>query len=152
MLTQFRRRAFAILTVPTLLSACHRYVPVTGPLPEGARVAIDLTDRGTFELARFVGPGVVALEGQLLDMDDSTITVAVTTARQRNGIESYWTRERVGIDRNFVGTIEQRQVSGPRTAMAAAGFTLLLSALAVAFAGVFGGGSSGGDATGGGGR
>jgi hypothetical protein len=152
MLTLFRRRAFALLTVPTVLSACHRYVPVTGALPEGARVSIDLTDRGTVELARFVGPGVGALEGQIVRMDDSVVTIGVKTARQRNGIESYWAGEQVPIDRDYIATVEERQISRPRTAVAAAGFTLLLSALAVAFTGGFSGGSAGGDGGTGGGR
>ena len=152
MLARFRRRAFALLTVPTLAAACHRYVPVTGTLPRGARVAVELTDRGTVELAKYVGPGVGTLEGSLIHMDDSVITIGVTTARQRNGIESYWTGEQVPVDRDYVANVEERQVSRPRTAVAAAGFTLLLSALAVAFTGGFSGANGGGDPGSGGGR
>jgi hypothetical protein len=152
MLAFFRRRVFTLLTVPTVASACHRYVPSTGPLPAGARVAVDLTDRGTVELARFVGPGVGTLEGQIISMDDSVITIGVRTARQRNGIESYWTGEQVPIDRDYVATVQERHVSRPRTALAAAGFTLIVSALAVAFAGSFSGGSPGGDGGTGSGR
>ncbi len=156
MLATFRRPTlrglFGLLTLPALAAACHSYTPITGAAPVGARVAARLTDQGTSEMARFVGPGAEMIEGQLLAAADSALTVSVATVRQRNGIESYWTGEHVTIARSYIATLEERQVSRPRTTVAAAGFTLLVSAIAAAFVIGNSNGSSGGSGSGTGGK
>lgn len=156
MLGYFRRGALrrlcSALVLPSLAAACHRYTPVIGAVPPGARVSAQLTDRGTVEMARFVGPGVGVIEGQVVAADDNVVTLAVSAVRQRNGIENYWAGEQVAVERNLVAKLEERRVSRPRTAAAAAGFTLLLGAIAAAF--ILGNdpGSSGGDNSGSGQR
>jgi hypothetical protein len=156
MLTAFRRptlrRLCTLLVVPSLAAACHRYVPVTGAAPVGARVAVQLTDRGTVELARYVGPGVGALEGEVVAADDSAVTISVSVVRQRNGIENYWAGEQVVVDRDYLASFQERQVSRPRTAAAAGGFALIVGAIAAAFILGNDDGSTVGRTPGGGGR
>jgi hypothetical protein len=156
MLSTFRRanmrRLCGALAMPALAAACHRYVPVTGTAPVGVRVATRLTDRGTVEMARWVGPGAEVIEGEVLAANDSVLTVAVSRVQQRNGIESYWAGERVTIDRSYAASVEERQVSRPRTTMAAAGFGVIISAIAAAFVLGHDNGSSGGSGGGTGGK
>ncbi|HVE78089.1 MAG TPA: hypothetical protein VNA89_04485 [Gemmatimonadaceae bacterium] len=156
MLAFFRRPALrrlcTALAIPSLAAACHRHIPVTGTGPIGARVSVSLTDRGTAEMARFVGPGAGAVEGRLIAADDSAVTLSVTAVRLRNGIENYWTGEHVAVERSLVASFTERRVSRPRTAAAAAGFTLLVSAIAAAFILGASGGSGEGDTNGSGQR
>ena len=143
MLARFRKRAFVALTIPTLLSSCHSYVPVSSAPAKGMRVSAELTDLGTVELARYVGPGVEAIEGRLVQSSDSAVLLSVFKVRKRNGIEDFWTGEQVPVSRSFVARLSERQISRKRTALFSGAFAAGIAAIAVAFAtGALGGGSS----------
>jgi hypothetical protein len=135
-----RRRAFTLFAIPAMISACHSYLPIEGAPAPGRRVAIELTDAGTSELARYVGPRVGAIEGELVGASDSTLALSVIVTRQHNGIESFWNGEQVLVPRAYVSHLSERQLSPTRTVLFASGFTALLAALAVAFSGGFNGG------------
>jgi hypothetical protein len=142
MLAAFRSRALALLTLPTLLAACHSYVPViTAPGP-GTRLSAELTDTGTSELARYVGPRVAVIEGGLVSASDSAVTLSVILTRQHNGVDSYWTGEQVTVPRPYIAHLTERRLARGRTAVATGGFTALLAALALAFSGGFNGGGN----------
>lgn len=143
---------FRILVAVVLVStigACHRYEPVTAAtVDRGANVSVTLTDFGTANLGRLLGMGVGTVEGELLSLSDSALTVAVQLVRQRDGIETFWKGERVTIPRLDVAEIRQRRFSKGKSAVA----TMAVIAAAVGAVEAFiGTGSGGSSPTGGGG-
>src|SRR5688500_17121566 len=112
-----RARAFvAVLLVAS--SACYKYVPVevSGP-PPGSRAHVVLSDEGTVEMARWVGPGTRVIEGDVMSADGAGLTVAVRRVVKRDGIEEYWKGESVTIPRGAVSTYTERRLSRSRTAL-----------------------------------
>jgi hypothetical protein len=128
--------ALALMAV----SACHRYVPVTAATVDpGANVAVALTDFGTANLGRLLGMGAGTIEGHLVTVSDSLLTMSVHVVRQRDGIETFWKGERVSIPRADIAEIRQRRFS--RSKSAVAGVALIAAAVGAveAFIGVGGG-------------
>jgi hypothetical protein len=112
-------RRLLCLTLLLLAAACHRYEPVTAAtVDRGADVSVALTDYGTANLGRLLGMGVGTIEGELLSMSDSALTVAVQLVRQRNGMETFWKGESVTIPRVDVAEIRQRRFSKGKSAVA----------------------------------
>jgi hypothetical protein len=131
-----------------LAAACHRYEPVTAAtVDRGANVSVTLTDFGTANLGRLLGMGVGTVDGELLSLSDSALTIAVQLVRQRNGIETFWKGERVTIPRSDVAEIRQRRFSKGKSAVA----TVAVIAAAVGAVEAFIGTGSGGSPPGGGG-
>jgi hypothetical protein len=129
------------LTLALLLAACHRYEPVTAATVDPrANVSVTLTDFGTANLGRLLGMGVGTVEGQLLSLSDSALTIGVQLVRQRNGIETFWKGERVTIPRSDVAEIRQRRFSKGKSAVA----TIAVIAAAVGAVEAFIGTGSGG--------
>jgi hypothetical protein len=129
-------------------ASCHRYEPVTAAsLENGASVSVALTDFGTANLGRLLGMGVGTIEGGLVSLSDSAVTLSVQVVRQRDGIETYWKGERVSIPRRDVAEIRQRRLSRGRSA--AAGVALIAAAVGAVEA--FIGSGSGAQPPGGGG-
>ena len=136
-----RTRAFAVVLL-LAFSACYKYVPVevSGP-PPGARAHVVLSDEGTVEMARWVGPGTRAIEGEVVSADASGLTVAVRRIEKRNGIEEFWKGESVVIPRGAVSTYTERRLSRSRTAMLGAGVVAVALVVGQAFGditGIFG--------------
>ena len=139
-LAAFRRPALALLALPALLTSCHTYRSAAGVPPAGAVVRAELTDLGTVELARHVGPGVIVIEGRVVEATDSAMTVGVLAVRNRSGVESYWKGERVAMPRELVSTLATREFSRSRTTLAAGALVAAAGTVAVLFAsGVVGG-------------
>jgi hypothetical protein len=141
-----RTRAL-IVGMLAILAGCYNYVPVTSAAPpSGARANFLLTDAGTVEMARWVGPSTSEIEGEVVTADTAAITVAVRRLERRNGIEEYWKGEPVAIPRGVIATYTERRLSRSRTAMFGAGVVVAALALGQAFGditGIFGRGSAG---------
>jgi hypothetical protein len=108
---------------------------------------VQLTDRGTADLAHLLGPSVGAVEGRVLAADDSALTLAVLLTRRRDGVESFWRGERVTVARGQVAWLGTRSLARGRSALLA-GAVVAGAALA---AGTLSGGLGGGPPVGGGG-
>src|SRR5688572_14701768 len=114
-----RSSVLGLLLASALLTACHRYEPVTAAtVARGSNVAVSLTDYGTANLGRLLGLGVGTIEGSLLTVSDSAYTLSVQLVRQRNGIETFWRGEQVAIPRVDVAEIRQRRFSRSKSALA----------------------------------
>src|SRR5829696_7493333 len=97
-----RMRALAVV-LAAFLAGCYNYVPVTAAAPPtGARANVVLTDVGTVEMARWVGPSTRAIEGEVVSADTAAIVLAVRRLERRNGVEEFWKGERVTIPRGLV--------------------------------------------------
>src|SRR6185436_13578647 len=96
--TSMRRSALVLLWLAAA-SGCYAYMPLgTPPVPAtptiGERVRLALTNEGTVELARFLGPNVVEAEGALVSIgDDKSMVLHVDFVTTRNTIKQPWAGE-----------------------------------------------------------
>jgi hypothetical protein len=124
-------------------TACYRYAPIQGVATDaGQQVRVQLTDKGSVDLAPMIGPTILTLDGTLTSARDTMITLAVTTAIARNGVETSWRGERVDIPRSAVNGVRLRTLDKRRSWIVAAGSVGAAVAMGVAFnllGGSFGG-------------
>jgi hypothetical protein len=117
----FRRpRITGALTLIMLAtqSGCYTYAPAAGELAPGAGVAYTLTDRGRVAVTDRVGPGVLRVEGTLVQNTGSEYVLAVSRVRTLDGSISRWAGERVTVAQDHVANSFERRFSKPRTALA----------------------------------
>jgi hypothetical protein len=131
----------------TILAGCYKYVPVeaSGP-PPGVRANVVLSDAGTVEMARWVGPSTRAIEGDVVTATPEGLTVAVRRLERRDGVEEFWKGEEVLIPRGAVATYTERRLSRSRTALLTAGALAIALGVGQAFGdivGIFGRGGTG---------
>jgi len=137
-----RRGALAAAALATV--GCYVYVPARDANSlVGRRASITLTDSGSVVLERRVGTGVVNLEGTYLGDSAGTHLLAVEVTRSRDGAESDWTGEHVGVPRVLVTSLEERKFSVARTAFAGALGTAGVVAITLALRGIADGGQQG---------
>jgi hypothetical protein len=135
-------RAAAFVIAAFVLSGCHTYRTVpSGALPDDSQARVYLTDRGTEDLARFVGPYSRALAGGVLSKSDSALALSVAEVERFDGNEEFWRGERVVVPRDAIASVQVRRISPIRTALLSTGLVAAAFVLGKAFAGdVFGGG------------
>jgi len=100
--------------VPLLitLSGCYTYRPLPGPEPaRGDRVSAQLTTDGSRELAPQIGPEVLHVEGEVLEVDSSGLDLKVREIESYRGIRSGWNGERLRVPRQAVAGMQQRKLS-----------------------------------------
>ena len=136
-----RIRAFVVVVVVVLMG-CYSYVPVavSGP-PPGSRASLVLTDEGTVEMARFVGPSASTIEGDVVSANGEGLLLAVRRLERRDGIEEFWKGEQVQVPRAAVATYTERKLSRARTVLFGAGAVAAVFVLGKAFGeatGIFG--------------
>lgn len=118
-MTIMRIRA-AMLSAVYATAACYNYKPLTTVNPEqGSYVAATLTDIGSQELARYVGPNVFVVRGRYIGDSDQGFVVAVTAVELQRGDELPWAGERVTIPNSYVASVEVRRLSTGRSLLLA---------------------------------
>lgn len=106
---------------------CYDAFPLVTPAPQpGRELVVQLTDAGSENLARFVGPRATEIRGRYLGSSPDTLRVAVLGVTMRNEEERFWQQEQLGIPRSAIATLRERRLSRPRTA----GVMVLLAAAA----------------------
>ncbi|MEJ7811936.1 MAG: hypothetical protein WKG32_16105 [Gemmatimonadaceae bacterium] len=121
---------------------CYSYRPVTIPAPAmGTRVSVELTDLGTATLGRLLGNEVVEVRGELTGATERSVSLAVQAVRLRNGVENYWNREPVTLERSTIALLSERRVSRKRSFLAG-GAVAAVATIAAAVASGRGSGSS----------
>lgn len=107
-------------TVPLLvtLAACYTYRPLTTPEPSpGDRVSAQLTSEGSRELADQIGPEVLHVEGDVLEVDSLGLNLQVREIESYRGIRSGWGGEQLHLPRQAVAGMQQRKLSVGGTGM-----------------------------------
>lgn len=103
----------------TLQAGCYRYVPMSGVTPIlGERYTFEITDAGRVGLADRLGPGVLKIEGTLVRRTEDSYVVSVAGVDLLSGGSSHWTGEQVPLNPGFVSTMQRREFSPGRTAVA----------------------------------
>lgn len=128
-----------------LLAGCYSYrsmppVDVAMPGP-GTQVEARLTTAGAADLAQQIGPDVLLLEGQIVSVDSSGVTLAVNRVETARHIGSDWKGEHVALPRADIASLRERKLSVGATALLGG---LAGGGLAAAFALIGGTGSASG--------
>ena len=105
-----------------LLCSCYTYRnTAVGDAVLMAPVRVELTEEGSQEITRQVGPRGSALEGIVRGKSDSALTFDVTALTRSNGVEETWHGEHVTVPRSAVYRIQLRKFSALNTGLFIAG-------------------------------
>lgn len=115
-----RRRALRVGALGLLLvqlAGCYQYVPVAAPqVPAGARVSMQLTDRGRVEFADRIGPGIRKLNGTVVSATDTALTVSVNEVEFIDvAVPVKWNGDRILFSQGFLGQVRERRLSKSRS-------------------------------------
>jgi hypothetical protein len=129
--------AVAIAAWSAVSIGCYRYAPIDAQAPPalGTEVRVRLTDAGSVSLAPLIGNRIEIVDGRLVSVADTSLTLSVTATTGRVGDETPWRGEEVAIPRAMVSGLERRTVDRGKSylvggitagvvAMAAVGFSL----------------------------
>ena len=106
----------AMLAAPLLLGSCYSLKPVTGPLPDpGSTVALDMNDAGRAALGTLIGPGVKRIEGKVLDSQEDSLLLGVSSITLLDGGYQVWNGEEVRLQKGHVSSVYSRQLSMGRS-------------------------------------
>ena len=136
-------RYMRYIAVLLFCGACHSWAPLeTGVSPRGLKVLAELTDQGTADFGALLGAGIGEVEGVVTTVSDTSLTLAVSLVRQRNGVEHGWKGEQVALPRRFIATLREQRLSRGRTTLAAAASATGLALVTAVFGDrLLGGGS-----------
>lgn len=111
-------RIFPLLAV-VMFSGCYSYSRVAGPPQAGTDVEVELTDAGSADLARLVGPNVVSIRGRITEFGPDTERLAVESVLKRSGTDEYWSKEPLALARTSIASVATRKFSASRTGLLA---------------------------------
>jgi hypothetical protein len=124
-----------------LVAGCYSYRPLENPTPAlGTRVAADLTDSGSLQLASQIGPGITSVRGEVVESKPDVLFLALTSVLGRNEQETFWSGEQVRIPLVTVSRVEQRRFALGKTLLFGGTVVGGLFAAVIAFAGSGNGG------------
>src|ERR1700738_1356423 len=113
-----------------MVSACYRYTPIDGGSSSvGREVVLELSERGSIDLAPQLGAQLKSVSGRISDFSGDVYQVSVTQTTSRGGVETLWRGENAAVPRAYVTGVGDRQLDKRRTSVAA-GLTVLGVALA----------------------
>jgi hypothetical protein len=101
-----------VFSVAISLMACYTYRPLSTAAPEpGTRVSAQLTGQGSHQLAGQLGPDVLHVEGEVVEVDSASLNLVVREIESFRGIRSDWNGEQVRLPREAVVGIQERRLS-----------------------------------------
>lgn len=141
-------RIASVMTAALFL-ACYNYLPLRrSTLVPSSYLAVTLTETGSDELARYLGPNPLVVRGRYLAATERGLAIAVESVETRRGDLAHWAGETVVVPGEFVRQVEQRTVSPSKTVLlagaAVAGFVIASQAFGPASGGALSGGGGGG--------
>lgn len=137
-------RAAVFVATVVFAAGCYNYNPLTAPSPEeGTYVAVTLTDAGTADLARALGPSVFVVHGRYVGGDADGMQLSVSSVELIRGDEIDWRGERVTVPNDDIASVHVRQLSKGRSVLLVGVGLTGFVATTVAFA-LNGGQNSGG--------
>ena len=127
-----------------LLCGCYVNAPlVTAPEP-GTELHVTLTDRGSVDLAQYLGRGVASVNGRLIQSDDSAVSVSVTQVVTQSGDDQLWKGESVTIPRASIASVQHRKLSFWRSGIVGGAVAVAAFLIGSEAGGISGGGKGGG--------
>ena len=111
-------RAYLLITAAYLTTACYNYQPLTTATPEpGTYMAAMLTDSGSQDLARYLGPNVSVVRGRYLGESDRGLLVSVSSVEMKQGDEHPWAGETVTLPANEIADLQVRRLAKGRSVL-----------------------------------
>lgn len=105
-----------------LLCGCYTYRnTAVGDAAIMTPVRVELTEEGSQEITKQVGPRGGVLEGVLTARSDSALVFGVTALTRTNGVEETWHGEHVTVPRSSVSRVQVRKFSALNTGLFIAG-------------------------------
>src|SRR3989454_9097317 len=128
-----RLRAALPIVTGWLLVGCYNYLPLRrSSLVPSSYLAVTLTESGSEELARYLGPNALVVRGRYLAATDRGLALSVDAVESRRGDIARWAGETVVVPGEFVRAVEQRHVSPSKVVLlagaAVAGFVVTYEA------------------------
>jgi hypothetical protein len=113
-------------------ASCFEYggAPRT-PLPLGRDVRVTLTPEARTTLASRIGAQVRSVTGAVKSSDTSSVLLALSRTTLIDGTEASWNGDTVTIPVRDIALVEQRQISGGKTAVLVALITGVTAAVAL---------------------
>ena len=103
-----------------LTAGCYNYHPLATMSPEpGSYVAATLTDQGSTDLARYLGPSVFLVRGRYLGDSDAGLLVSVSAVELKRGDDVSWAGETITLPPDAVASLEVRHLAKGRTLLLA---------------------------------
>lgn len=111
-----------IVVCAFLLCGCYTYRnTAVGDAAIMTPVRVELTEEGSQEITRQVGPRGGILEGVLTARSDSALVFGVTSLTRMNGVEETWHGEHVTVPRSLISRVQVRKFSRFNTGLFIAG-------------------------------
>lgn len=105
-----------------LLCGCYTYRnTAVGDAAIMTPVRVELTEEGSQEITKQVGPRGGVLEGVLTARSDSALVFGVTALTRINGVEETWHGEHVTVPRSLISRVQVRKFSRLNTGLFIAG-------------------------------
>jgi hypothetical protein len=105
-----------------LLCSCYTYRnTAVGDAALMTPVRVELTEEGSKDITRQVGPRGSMLEGVVAEKSDSALVFNVTSLTRMNGIEEIWHGEHVTVPTSGVSRMQRRKFSALNTGLFVAG-------------------------------
>lgn len=110
------------LAMLPLVAGCYQYLPANrAELSTATAVSVNLSSRGTTNVAGKIGNNVVTVEGNVTDASPSSLTIALRSVRRRGEtVPSTWNGESISLGPDDIDEVKTRQLSRRRTAVASA--------------------------------
>lgn len=98
-------------------AACYAQVPITdaSAAPAGEPVHAVLTPYGSVEMVSKLGPNVHEVDGRLVSLDTSTVTIALATTVGLDGSQQNWSGDRIEFPRTVLDQLTTSRFSAKRT-------------------------------------
>lgn len=111
-----RSRTALLVVAASLELGCYNYLPPRrSGLAPSSYLAIILSESGSEELARYLGPDVLVVRGRYLGSTERGLAVSVASVESRRGDISPWAGETVVVPGEFVREVEERRASAGKT-------------------------------------
>jgi hypothetical protein len=111
-----RSRIALVFAAAGTVAGCYNYLPLgRARLAPSTYLAVTLTETGSEELARYLGPDVLVVRGRFLSATEGGLVLSVVSVETRRGHLSPWKGETVTVPGDFVRRIEERRVARAKT-------------------------------------
>ena len=103
-----------------LCTACQVYTPISlSPQTQPTTIRVTLNEGGSYKLQPSLGANASQLEGQLLGVTDSTLSIKITELTRVSGADETWNGEPVTVPRDDISLVEHRTTSVARSVLVA---------------------------------
>ena len=140
-------RIASLIVAAAVQGGCYYYSTLHAPgFTPSSHIAVTLTEAGSDELARYLGPDALVVRGRYLGPRERGLFLSVESVESRHGIITRWAGETVAVPGEFVREVEERHASASKMVLLTGA---AVGALVVAFR-AFGETGTGGAGPGGG--